>query len=303
MNRELAKIRGYYKEEKSPDWYQRRKYVTKLLYIQLLGYTLDFGQMPAIQLIGATKYHDKQTGYLAAQLMLSENNELVTLLVNSIQDDLVNSRTDAVKCLALSAIANIGGREVSETLAPLVLKLLLSSASSPVVKKKAAIAYLRLMRKNPGIVLNEPQLPSKLVPLLDDKDLGVVNAVVTLLVDCARAAPADYAAGVPKVVKILGYLVNRQCGKQYLYHNVPQPWLQVKCLQFLRVCPPEKGDTWDALAEVLGKIVSQDLQRFSSENNKNAIFCVFFQAVSLVIQAGLFVLYIKIYTDDHFFLQ
>jgi AP-2 complex subunit alpha len=124
--------------------------------------------MPAIQLLSASKYHEKHAGYLAVQLLLAENHEMIPLIVNCVQEDL-GSRMDAVQCLALSTIANIGGKEITETLAPLVLKLLLATASPTVVKKKAALAYLRLFRKNKGIFTLDPSLPEKLTTLLDDK--------------------------------------------------------------------------------------------------------------------------------------
>jgi len=286
VNRELAKIRQYYKEEKNPDWYQRRKYVTKLLYIHLLGYPLDFGHMPAIGLIGATKYHEKQTGYLAAQLLLYEGHELAPLLINSIQEDLTTSRSDAVRSLALAAIANIGGKEVTETLAPLVLKQLLSSVAAPAVKKKAALAYLRLYRKNPDIIQNDPQTPEKLIGLLEDHDLGVVNAVMTLITDCAHKDPDSYKSAIPRVIRILTRVAAKHYGRAYMYHSVPHPWLQIRCLQFLRIVMPTEKSHVSSLCECLTRIMSQDFTRFSSENNKNATYAILFQAISLIIHLG-----------------
>jgi len=281
VNKELAKIRAYYKEEKTPDWYQRRKYVSKLLYVHLLGYNLDFGHMPAIQLIGAQKFLEKQTGYLAAELILSENHELAPLLVNSIQDDLVHG-SNQVRGLALGAIANIGGKEASETLAPIVLKLLLAKAAPPQLKKKAALAYLRLVRKNPDIVVVEPTLPEKLIALLNDKDLGVINTVVTLIVDLAKMDAAPYKPAVPRVISILAKITTKGYGKEYMYHNVAHPWLQVKCLQFLRLCPPEGSSDVKSLTDTLGRILSLAKQKFSSDNNKNANQAVILQAISVV---------------------
>jgi len=286
VNRELAKIRQYYKEEKNPDWYQRRKYVTKLLYIHLLGYPLDFGHMPAIGLIGATKYHEKQTGYLAAQLLLYESHELAPLLINSIQEDLTTSRSDAVRSLALAAIANIGGKEVTETLSPLVLKQLLSSVASPAVKKKAALAYLRLVRKNRDIIQNDPQLPEKLIALLEDHDLGVVNAVMTLITDCARYDADSFKSAIPRVIKILSKVAAKHFGRAYMYHSVPHPWLQIRCLQFLSIVTPTEKSAVSSMKECLTRIMSQDLTRFSSENNKNAVYSILFQAISLIIHIG-----------------
>lgn len=47
------------------------------------------------------------------------------------------------QCLALDAIANIGGKEMAESLAPVVQKLLVANTSPPHVKKRAALALLR----------------------------------------------------------------------------------------------------------------------------------------------------------------
>jgi len=242
--------------------------------------------MPAIGLIGATKYHEKQTGYLAAQLLLYEGHELAPLLINSIQDDLTMSRSDAVRSLALAAIANIGGKEVTETLSPLVMKILLSSVTAPSVKKKAALAYLRLVRKNRDIIHNVSDFPSKIIGVLDDHDLGVVNAVLTLIVDCARHDPESYQSAIPRVIRILSRVASKHYGKAYMYHQVPHPWVQIRCLQFLSLVTPTEGSAVASMKDCLTRIMSQELTRFSSENNKNAVYSILFQAISLIIHIG-----------------
>jgi AP-2 complex subunit alpha len=40
--------------------YDRKKYVSKLLYIQMLGYNFDFGHMEAVSLLSSVKYSEKQ---------------------------------------------------------------------------------------------------------------------------------------------------------------------------------------------------------------------------------------------------
>jgi AP-2 complex subunit alpha len=64
-------------------------------------------------------------GYLALTILLHENHEMLPLIIQSLQNDL-NSRNDNHQCLALATIANIGGREMSESLSPIIQKLLLS---------------------------------------------------------------------------------------------------------------------------------------------------------------------------------
>ena len=62
---------------------------------------------------------------MAVTLLLTENSDLVRLVINSIRKDLEESN-EVFNCLALHAIANIGGREMAETLANDVYRLLIS---------------------------------------------------------------------------------------------------------------------------------------------------------------------------------
>jgi hypothetical protein len=39
--------------------YDRKKYITKLLYIYMLGYEIEFGHMEAIELLSSSKYSEK----------------------------------------------------------------------------------------------------------------------------------------------------------------------------------------------------------------------------------------------------
>ena len=57
---------------------------------------------------------------------MSENSDLVRLVINSIRKDL-EDRQETFNCLALQAIANIGGREIAESLTQDVYKLLCSA--------------------------------------------------------------------------------------------------------------------------------------------------------------------------------
>ena len=62
--------------------------LTKLIFIYLLGYPSHFGQMATLQLISKQPFHEKRVGYLAMDLFLNDNNEILLLTVNSIQNDI-----------------------------------------------------------------------------------------------------------------------------------------------------------------------------------------------------------------------
>lgn len=124
INKELANIRQKFKGG-SLSGYDKKKYVCKLLYIYILGWNVDFGHLEAVNLISANKYSEKQIGYLAVTLFLHEEHELLHLVVNSIRKDLTD-HNEINNCLALHAIANVGGKEMGEALAMDVHRLLIS---------------------------------------------------------------------------------------------------------------------------------------------------------------------------------
>ncbi|KAJ1973915.1 hypothetical protein H4R35_003869, partial [Dimargaris xerosporica] len=144
INKELANIRSQFKDP-SLNGYQKKKYVCKLLYIYILGWEIDFGHAEAVNLISSSKFSEKQMGYLALTLLLTENSDFIRLVINSLRKDL-DDPNEIFNCLALHAIANIGGREMAETLSGEVQKLLVSPLSRSFVKKKAALCLLRLFR-------------------------------------------------------------------------------------------------------------------------------------------------------------
>ena len=156
--------------EGSLDGYQRKKYLSKIVFTYILGYQVDVGHMEAVNLISSTKYSEKQIGYLALTLLMHENSDLIRLVINSIRKDLDNME-EVNNCLALHAIANIGNKEMAETLAPDVHRLLISPTSKSFVKKKAALTLLRLYRKSPECIeVNEWGL--RIVSILDDRNLA-----------------------------------------------------------------------------------------------------------------------------------
>jgi AP-2 complex subunit alpha len=235
INKELANIRQKFKDG-NLSGYHKKKYVCKLLYIYILGWNVDFGHLEAVNLISATKYSEKQIGYLAMTLFLHEQHELLHLVVNSIRKDLMD-HNELNNCLALHAIANVGGREMGEALSGDVHRLLISPTSKSFVKKKAALTLLRLYRKHPDIV--QPQWAERIISLMDDKDMGVALSVTSLVMALAQDNPDQYkGAYVKAAARMKRILVDGEVDTDYLYYKVPCPWIQVKMLRLLQYFPP-----------------------------------------------------------------
>ncbi|KAL8827158.1 MAG: hypothetical protein Q9191_003352 [Dirinaria sp. TL-2023a] len=281
INKELANVRQKFKEG-NLNGYHRKKYVCKLLYIYILGWNVDFGHLEAVNLISASKYSEKQIGYLAVTLFLHEQHELLHLVVNSIRKDL-SGHNELFNCLALHAIANVGGREMGEALTGDVHTLLISPTSKAFVKKKAALTLLRLYRKYPGIVQHE--WAERIISLMDDPDMGVTLSVTSLVMALAQDEPDQYKGAYVKAAQRLKKIVvDHEVAADYLYYKVPCPWIQVKLLRLMQYYPPsEDTHVRNLIRESLQQILHEAMQMPKNVQQNNAQNAVLFEAINLVI--------------------
>ncbi|KAF8453604.1 adaptin N terminal region-domain-containing protein [Terfezia claveryi] len=270
INKELANIR------------YKKKYVCKLLYIYILGWNVDFGHLEAVGLISANKYSEKQIGYLAVTLFLNEKHDLLHLVVNSIKKDLMDTN-ELYNCLALHAIANVGGREMGEALSADVHRLLISPASKSFVKKKAALTLLRLYRKYPGIVQNE--WAERIIALMDDIDLGVTLSVTSLVLALAQDNPEAYKGSYVKAAhRLKRVVVDNEYTQDYIYYKVPCPWIQVKLLRLLQYYPPSDDvNVQNMIRESLQRIIDTASDMPKNVQQNNAQNAVLFEAINLAI--------------------
>lgn len=282
VDKELGNIRTRFKNEKGLTPYEKKKYVWKMLYIYMLGYDVDFGHMEAVSLISAPKYPEKQVGYIVTSCLLNENHDFLRLVINTVRNDIIG-RNETFQCLALTMVGNIGGREFAESLAPDVQKLLISSSCRPLVRKKAALCLLRLYRKNPDVV-NVDGWSDRMTQLLDERDLGVLTSVMSLLVALVSNNHDAYWSCLPKCVKILERLArNQDVPQEYTYYGIPSPWLQVKTMRVLQYFPTiEDPNTRRSLFEVLQRIL-MGTDVVKNVNKNNASHAVLFEALALVM--------------------
>ncbi|EJD03955.1 Adaptor protein complex AP-2 alpha subunit [Fomitiporia mediterranea MF3/22] len=282
INKEMANIRKKFKDG-NLDGYQKKKYVAKIIFTYILGYKVDVGHMEAVNLISSHKYSEKQIGYLAVTLLMHENSDFLRLVVNSIKKDL-DDNSEVNNCLALHAIANVGGQEMAEALAEDVHRLLISPTSQSMVKKKAALTLLRLYRKHPDVI-PAAEWALRIVAIMDDMDLGVVNCVTSLIMAMAQDHLDVYAVCYQKAVDRLHRLaIEREYSATYAYYKVPSPWLQVKLLRLLQYYPPsDDPSVLSALHDVLQTVMTNSAEQSRNVQHNNAQNAVLFEAIGLAI--------------------
>eukprot|EP00127_Corallochytrium_limacisporum_P005621 Clim_evm20s209 gene=Clim_evmTU20s209 len=280
INKELGKIRDKFRKDGKITGYERKKYICKLIYMHLYGLNIDFGHVQATQLMSSDVYTEKAIGYLFMTTMVNENDEMARLLVEAIRHDLTSIQDFHVG-LALNAIGNIAGKEMADELAGDVLKRLVANDAKVDVKKKAALALLRLYRKSPEC-FPESEWNDRIIKLIDDSDSAVCQSVVTLISVLALENPVQYAIAVPKIVARLNRMVTTANHGPHFYYDVNAPWLQVRMLRFLQIYPvPKEDSVRSALIQTLNRIIAKtEMTRVTQHNNaRNAIL---FECVQLI---------------------
>ena len=279
-----------------------------MCYIYMLGYEVDFGHMEIISLLSSSKFQEKSVGYMGVSLLLRPEDEMMTLVINSMRNDIVGHLHYGTT-LALAAVANIGGDNIAEALYSDVSRLVTTSphewphfkntaglkpgeekSRKSSIRKKAILCLLRLFRTNPEC-LDLEDWADKVNPLLEDKDIGSVNSGMSLLLGLSATDQSVFASSVPYVINILNRLVtNRQYSADYSYYQIPCPWLLVKCMRFLQKYPPTSDEKMlEQLYDVIRKLISKtnDSANSSSSNNKsNADHSVLIEACNLIISYG-----------------
>ncbi|KAJ5551352.1 Armadillo-like helical [Penicillium sp. DV-2018c] len=279
IQKESAAIRASFREE-SHDSGIRRNNVAKLLYLFTLGERTHFGQIECLKLLASHRFADKRLGYLGTMLLLDENQEVLTLVTNSLKNDL-NHSNQYIVGLALCALGNIASVEMSRDLFPEVENLM--STANPYIRRKAAICAMRICRKVPD--LHEHFL-EKAKNLLSDRNHGVLLCGLTLAIDlCEAEEEEEGPEGVIEMfrplagglVRALKGLTTSGYAPEHDVSGITDPFLQVKILRFLRVLG--RGDV--ATSELINDILAQVAT--NTDSSKNVGNSILYEAVLTIL--------------------
>ncbi|CDS05300.1 hypothetical protein LRAMOSA07829 [Lichtheimia ramosa] len=286
IQKESANIRTAFKEEHSDT---RHANVSKLLYIHMLGYPAHFGQMECLKLVASPKFADKRLGYLGIMLLIDEKTEVLTLVTNSLKNDL-NHNNMYVVGLALCTLGNISSSEMARDLCSEVEKLL--GSSNTYIRKKAALCALRIIRRVPELSEN---FLSRAKTLLNDRSHGVLVTGVTLVTEMCRQNPEYieiFRKGVPLLVRHLKNLTSAGFSPEHDVTGVTDPFLQVKLLRLLRMLAKNDQEASDAMNDILAQVAT------NTESTKNVGNAILYETVLTIMdiqsEAGLRVLAVNI---------
>jgi hypothetical protein len=266
VKKQLAQIRDLSRQE---DRYFRRRNVAKLVFFYLNGYGVEFGIMECVKLCASPKFKDKRIGYMALQVLLDEQSEVLLLVVNVLKQDL-QSDNHQIVALALHVVANLASAEIGQDLAPDVERLLHSR--NPFIRKKAALAALRLCRRTP--VLADSFRAAALELLKMPHHHGVLISGLALLEELLTVAPGalygmlanEYQA---LLVQQLRETATAGFNPEYGFQGVCDPFLQCSILKMLR----RLGQHDSAATEELHRTLI-DVARSSERSHGVVLECV-----------------------------
>ncbi|CAK7204140.1 clathrin associated protein complex large subunit [Sporothrix eucalyptigena] len=283
IQKESAAIRASFREE-SHDHTVRRNNVAKLLYLFTLGERTHFGQIECLKLLASPRFADKRLGHLATSLLLDENQEVLTLVTNSLKNDLSHSNQYVVG-LALCTLGNIASVEMSRDLFAEIENLI--STSNPYIRRKAALCAMRICRKVPDL---QEHFIEKATHLLSDRNHGVLLCGLTLVTSLCEADEEDEDADggdegiiekfrqfVPALVRTLKGLASSGYAPEHDVTGITDPFLQVKLLHLLRVLARGDAQTTEQINDILAQVAT------NTDSSKNVGNSILYEAVRTIL--------------------
>jgi len=247
-----------------------KEYMIRAVYVEMLGHDASFAYIHAVKLTHEKTLIAKRTGYLACNLFLHKDHELMLLLINTMQRDL-NSPNHLEVCAALTSVCRLVNMEMIPAISPLIMKLL--AHSQDVVRKKTIIVIHRMFKLVPETVLDQKDAIRR---VLCDPDPSVMGASLHILYEMAKSNPASCKDLVPSFVSILKQITEHRLPRDFDYHRMPAPWLQVKLLSILGVL----GTADQKASEQMYEILQECLRR--ADSGVNVGYAIIYECVKCI---------------------
>lgn len=267
--------------------YQRKKYIAKLAYIYVTSNTTKlndilFGLDQMLELLASDSFSEKFMAYMTLEF-LYEHAIVISKVRDKVTHQLIkdiSGSNDNFVALALNFIGVAGKLDIEmskdDNLTTEVFQILRSPTSTVYLKKKSALAFLTLLKTNPGILIDDPQRKQlwiqRILSLLDDtQNYRLMLAVLPLVEYIAKNIDLECCIRLLRQLTqilyncvIVGTSNSEKFPSEFKFANVPNPWLITKIvslLSILIVSPTEANNTSSAVLqssnidrETLGKL-------------------------------------------------
>lgn len=100
--------------------------------------------------------------------------------------------------------------------------------------------------------MTKDELVTKLRKILCDRDPGVMGASLGIIESLAKANPTPFKDLVPSLVSILKQIIEHRLPREYDYHRMPGPWMQMSLLRILRTLGKADIQASQGMYEIIG---------------------------------------------------
>lgn len=223
----------------------------RAMYLEMLGCEASFAYIHAINLTNGGTAVSKRVGYLACAQCLPSESPLLILLVANLQKDLRSANYLEVSS-ALTAVCKLVNSGFLHAFSDQIMCLV--SHSVETIRKKAIIVMAHFIKINPS-------LTSEYIPYfkrtLCDKDPSVMGATLNAFAQILsnKENISMCKDMIAFFVVILKQIIDNRLPKDFDYHRMPAPWLQIQLLQLLAVLGENDKKASEQMYEVLGEVM------------------------------------------------
>lgn len=165
-------------------------------------------------------------------------------------------------------------------------------SSNPYIRKKAALALIRILKRVPEFAEDQA---GEIIALVKDRSHGVLITAVQLMADVLSLRPNlidKFRRVVPSLVKMLRNLLNTGYSPEHDISGIADPFLQVKLLSIVSVLGQNSDQASEAMNDILAQVAT------NTETNRNAGNAILYECVKAIMtvesEAGLKILAINI---------
>lgn len=230
--------------------------VLKLAYLEMYGFDMSWCNFQILEIMSSSRFQQKRIGYLAAMQSFKNEKDLLILATNQFKKDL-SSHNHIEIGLALSGIATIVTPNLAQDIVDDVLVKL--THSKPYIRKKAVLALFKIFLQYPESLRSS--LP-RVIEKLDDEDIAVVSATITVVCEISKKNPNIFIAYLPKFFSILEETQNN--------------WLIIRILKLFQ-----------SLLKVEPRMKKRILPSILSLMSKTEATSLVYESISCIVNGGM----------------
>eukprot|EP00038_Savillea_parva_P027238 m.58366 g.58366 ORF g.58366 m.58366 type:complete len:1253 (+) comp7821_c0_seq1:94-3852(+) len=225
------------KELKSGNVDVKANAVSKLNYMHMMGYNIDWASFNVVEVMSSKKFSHKRIGYLTAAQSFTPETDVLMLTTNMVKKD-IGDQNQYVIGVALNGLSEFMSPDLARDLASDIVTL--TASSRPYVRKKATLILYKVFLRYPDAL--RPAFP-RLKEKLDDEEASTQSCAVNVICELARKNPRNYLSLAPIFFRLLT--------------NSQNNWMRIKIIKLFAALTPLEPRLAKKLIDPLTNLIHQ----------------------------------------------